>query len=112
MQAMVVTKATMKMLEKAKWNDTIEYKKRRFAMYLLNALEDAMYESVPEKYRFTAAGFFHWYGDGDFNEIKELYMRLAGEQPKLVTAYTTHDLQYALIKDVNRLVRVLYGKIQ
>jgi hypothetical protein len=109
---MVVTKATMNRLERAKWSDTIEYKKVRFAMYLLNALDDAIHEYNPEKYRFTATGFFHWYGDGPFNEVKELYMRLSIEHPELITAYTTHDLQYALIKDVNRLVRVLYGKIQ
>jgi hypothetical protein len=90
---MEVTKATMKLLEKAKWSDTIEYEKGRFAMYLLNAIEDAIYESIPEKYRFTAAGFYHWYGDEPFNEVKGLYMRFSIEHPELITAYTTHDMQ-------------------
>jgi hypothetical protein len=108
MQAMAVTKATMNRLERAKWSDTIEYKKVRFAMYLFNAIEAAIYESNPEVYRFTDAGFYHWYGDGAFNEAKELYIVLSIEYPELVTAYTTHDLQYALIKDVNRLVKALY----
>jgi hypothetical protein len=107
---MEVTKATMKVLEKAKWSNTIEYKKGRFAMYLLNALDNAIHEYNPEKYRFTAIGFFHWYGDGAFNEVKELYIGLSIEHPELITAYTTHDLQYALIKDVNRLVKALYKK--
>jgi hypothetical protein len=81
-------------------------------MYLLLELEFAFYEDNPERPRFTAAGFCHRYGEEWRVEVKRLYAWLSFEYPELITAYTTHDLQYALIKDVNKLAKVLYGEKQ
>ena len=113
---MKITKATMKRLEKARWSETLELHRARFAMYLLDGIKTALSNCGEgnKHRRFTASGFYYDYDDygGWTHEAKPLFIRLSIEYPDLVTAYTTHDMQFGLIKDVNKMVRILFGKLE
>jgi len=102
-QNMKATKATEKRLEKAAWTDEI-------AQTLFIAVDAAKYgDEHSGTYYVTDDGLLQFKSFVD--EHMNIMRGLQGKYPELVTVYNTHDLQYALIHDINKLAKKYFKKV-
>jgi len=100
---MKATKTTTKILNKIKWNEKY-YDIAKLAMKLEMIVDVAENEYNPHYAQYTECGLK--YNFQHYEDVN-LFNGLANKYPDLFVIYCTHDLQYVIINNINKLVKLL-----